>query len=317
MPGRSDETTGRATPPWWVWVALPLCVGCSEQAVKGVDRLDVFTQGADHVPSDVLFVVDDSSSMAEEQARLAGGFDAFVAALPENRADYQLGVVTTSVEDPAEAGLLVGGTLPAALPDIVERFRAAVQVGTRGNRDEQGLEAARLAVTPDRNPGFLRPQARLQIVVLSDEDDQSPGEVGAILGELAERAGEQGMVVHGIVGDLPRGCASGTSAADAGARYVEAIDATGGIRESLCVEDYGPMLGRLALELSSRLEQFGLAAIPRPDTLRVDVDGVRIPERGIDGWTFDPGDNAVVFHGWAIPADGSTIEVRYVPWSGD
>jgi hypothetical protein len=305
-----------APPPLLVVLAALLAFGCSDQNFKELDVQDTFVQGADHIPSDVLFVIDDSASMAEEQARLARSFDAFVAALPESRADYQLGVVTTSTDVPDESGVLVGGVISAAQDDVLEAFRAAVQVGTQGAREERGLQAALLAVAPSRNPGFLRDDTQLQVVVLSDEDDQSVPAVSEVLVGLASAAGAEGLVVHAIVGDEPVGCNSGTSAASAGSRYLEAVRSTMGFRESLCAEDYTDVLVRIALELASQDDTFYLTRLPVPESLEVRVDDVLIPQREVDGWTYAAGDNAVVFHGFAIPPDGTTITVGYLPWAG-
>ena len=44
---------------------------------------------------DILFVIDDSGSMGEEQAKLAANFAPFVATLEEAGADYRIAVTTT------------------------------------------------------------------------------------------------------------------------------------------------------------------------------------------------------------------------------
>ena len=36
-----------------------------------------------------------------------------------------------------------------------------------------------------------------------------------------------------------------------------------------------------------------------------------MPMRKVDGWTYSPGDNAVVFHGRAVPRAGMTVYVEY------
>ena len=170
------------------------------------------------VKTDILFVIDDSGSMDEEQANLrdnlAAFIDALVAAPIAN--EFQIGVTTTSVEelrgdrddraglharrsrplqavpgrrarrDPARRAPGVGRTrgtssgttrrvrqgpriLSATSPTLVEDFEANVRVGTDGTGKEQPFRAARLALS-DRiadgtNAGFLRPGARLAIVV--------------------------------------------------------------------------------------------------------------------------------------------------------
>ncbi len=49
---------------------------------------------------DILFVIDNSGSMAEEQARLARNFPAFIDSLDEMGADYRIGITTTDVAHP-------------------------------------------------------------------------------------------------------------------------------------------------------------------------------------------------------------------------
>jgi hypothetical protein len=148
--------------------------------------------------TDILFVVDDSGSMAAEQALLGTAFKTFIdtlAALPVKNA-FQIGVTTTSVDEPFDdgtlqktyasgqpypAGALVGPAgkkiLAADDPNLVADFRANVNVGTGGAGKEQGLRAALLAVTDriadGQNAGFLRPGAKLAVVIVSDEDDCS------------------------------------------------------------------------------------------------------------------------------------------------
>ncbi len=297
--------------------ALLATSACSDQGFKERTVVERYLQGEDHVASDVLFVVDDSASMAEEQERLARNFEGFLGALPETRADYQLGVVTTSVDNGADAGRLVGGVINAGQADVVDAFRAAVQVGTRGARTERGFQAARLALRNERNPGFVRDDARLQVVFLSDEDDQSSEPVESYLTDLAEAGGDEGYAVHAIVGDEPAGCSSGTTAANAGNRYLRAVGMTEGYRESICADDYTDILVRIALELSGILDTFPLGNLPSPASIEVRVDDVLVPERAIDGWTYDRGDNAIVFHGYAIPPQGASIAISYLPWLGD
>jgi hypothetical protein len=99
-------------------VLAPL-LACADQPLEGVD-LEHFAQGtfplafAPNRDIDILFVIDDSSSMVEEQATLAANFERFIAVLerPEVRANYRIGITTTDTGNPwcagsgAEAGAL-------------------------------------------------------------------------------------------------------------------------------------------------------------------------------------------------------------------
>ncbi len=54
---------------------------------------DLFEQPAQPM-TDIVFIVDNSGSMTEEQANLANNFDYFIYALQSSNADYQIGVIT-------------------------------------------------------------------------------------------------------------------------------------------------------------------------------------------------------------------------------
>ena len=163
--------------------------------------------------TDILFVIDNSGSMAEEQDGIASELPAFIDELKKGGGtghDFQVGVITTSVyqhariggsseitEYPAQAGRLQAVPEPAADGGVapgterilrsddsalVEKFARLVKQGTSGSGQETPFEAVRLAVASDLattpleeggNAGFLRDGARLLVVVVSDEDDCS------------------------------------------------------------------------------------------------------------------------------------------------
>ncbi|MCK6502083.1 hypothetical protein L6R53_01530 [Myxococcota bacterium] len=282
--------------------------GCNEYGYAELSVTDIFQQGGVGVQSDVLLVVDDSASMADEQERLVAGFAGFTDVLETTSADFQLGIVTTD----AQAGAtLRGEVLTPESQDLTAAFLEAVAVGTGGDRVEQGLIQALLAANPAINPGFLRPGAELHVLVVSDEDDQGDEEVAWYLHELQSLAGQDRVTVHGLVGDMPAGCASGTSAADPGPRYLEAVGSTGGRRGSVCSVDYTPVLGQVGLDVAQWNDRFVLSRIPEVETLQVRVDQVLMPQREEDGWTWSAGENAVVFTGRAIPRPGMAVQVDY------
>lgn len=283
--------------------------GCSEYDYREITMTETFDQVAEPAAADVLFVVDNSSSMSEEQALLQSNFASFVELIRESFANFQLGVTTTDVIAP-DAGLLRGGVLTPDTPDLVGAATHAFAVGTHGSRDERGLEAAAMALD-GRNPGFHRDGTRLNIVVFSDEDDHSDGTVEDWLYQYEDVAGHGNFAVHAIVGDLPEGCASGSSAADPGPRYLAASVHTDGWRDSICADDYTGILTHVGLDVVGLIDTFVLANYPAPDTIQVLVDGASVTHAAIDGWNYDPGPNAIVFNGAAVPEPGSHIVVSY------
>lgn len=130
---------------------------------------------------DILFVVDNSSSMREEQEKVAAQLTAFIDEVKKSGGvaqDFHVGVITTSVymhyelngrrelvAYPNQAGKLQpvpelsadGGVRPGTGtermltgddPELVEKFARLVQVGIWGSGHETPFEAVRLALTP-------------------------------------------------------------------------------------------------------------------------------------------------------------------------
>jgi hypothetical protein len=135
------------------------------------------------VKTDILFVIDDSGSMDDEQALLQAGLAAFVTTLSTSPISnqFQIGVTTTSVANFAgaevlPAGDLVGPVLVSTSATLVSDFQAQVaNIGIAGSGREQPFEAARRALekTTGFNASLLRSGARLAIVFVTDEDDCS------------------------------------------------------------------------------------------------------------------------------------------------
>ncbi|NOZ85020.1 MAG: VWA domain-containing protein [Deltaproteobacteria bacterium] len=138
---------------------------------------------------DILFVIDNSGSMAEEQKNMADNFNKFIKQLVDSDADYQIGVVTTDLEsgkgelitkdgDPNHK--IIKSTWAAA--DIQNIFSQNIQPGINGSNFEKGLGVAKAALSPEMlskpldqggNKGFLRNDSTLGIVFVSDENDCS------------------------------------------------------------------------------------------------------------------------------------------------
>jgi len=157
---------------------------------------------------DVLFVVDDSASMSDQQASLIASFPGFVRGMREqlgSAPSFHVGVATSDAYRANAPGCTAIGDLVTqtggggasntscgpfnsggrfmsdAEPDLSARFACAAQVGTGGDDDERVMRALLDAVSPARNApgacnaGFVRPDSLLVIVLISDEDDVRDG----------------------------------------------------------------------------------------------------------------------------------------------
>jgi len=303
-------------------VALVLLgCGCSDFDVSRVEYEEKFVQADTEVVVDVLFVIDNSGTMTEEQSALRASFEGLTSLLSDLDADYQVGVITTDVEDPEQSGRLQGDTpiISPAVDDIEAAFASASAVGTVGSRSEQGLEAVHLAMTDavadGANSGFFRADAALDVIVVSDEDDHSPGLVADYVAEYQAFKGERRVAVSAIVGDMPDGCVSPDGDASPGTRYVEAAQTSLGHVGSICLPDWIPVLEDIGFALAGVGDTFVLEGLPDATTLEVRVEEVLMPqlspERNRDGWTYDPGANAILFTGFAVPRPGQEVRVTY------
>ena len=112
-------------------------------AARPVETIEFDTHIA---PMDVLFVIDDSCSMAEEQARLAGGFASMLEALDAAQLDYHLGVVSTEMDDASQAGKLrqVSGErfITPTTDNALNTLSYMANLGTNGAEQEKGRAAA-------------------------------------------------------------------------------------------------------------------------------------------------------------------------------
>lgn len=162
------------------------------------------------------------------------------------------------------------------------------------------------------NAGFLRPEAQLEVVVLSDEEDQSPSSAVFYVSFLADVKGvaNPGMMHFNAIVAPEDGCGgSGSGSEGEGKRYAQVVLQTGGYLGSVCDPDYGALFDQLAqtgLELKT---QFFLSRLADPTTLEVQVDGVVCAA----GWNYDEASNSIIFdpQGPCTPGPGETTRVNY------
>ncbi len=319
-----------------------LTSGCgSEGSFYDRSENDVFAQAPNN-EVDILWVVDDSYSMAEEQATLAAGFASFGDELEISGADFHIGVITTSFEytDPLR-GALVGDPayLTAADDYEVEFQERATAVGVEGSDKEKGLEAASWAVSQEMtapngvNAGFVRGSAQLLIVVVSDEEDCSDN--GALEGQSPEACyteSEQLVPVIEVVEDLQdlksdpsRVTISAIVGQESspcpevwhGSRYIVAAGLTGGSNGDICESNWNGMLAQLGLHAVGIRDSFKLDLGAQPDTIEVLVNDAPVVESATDGWTYDPTTWYVTFHGAAVPPRDSVISITYLVDAGN
>jgi hypothetical protein len=289
--------------------------------------------------------------MSEEQDEIATNIDAFLNLFVDSDIDYHIGVITTDTENSFENGILrqVAGYryLARDVPMGSEVGALLLRVGTGGSSEEMGLDATWRALTQpsqdhrDGNFGFLRDDAALHIIAVSDEEDSSQvstNELANLL-ETMKPAADIPVTFSSIVGDSPGGCVGPSAQASPGARYISMTQQVGGLFESICLLEWTPVLEALAILATGGVRrEYFLTQVPVPETLVAWAqephgrrDGIELQSLAPDetvpdacaargftrcfGWEYDVQRNALNLPGW-LPPPGSRLHVRYEPLGG-
>ena len=212
------------------------------------------------------------------------------------------------------------GTVPIitpSTPDPGGTFSANVNLGINGSGTEQGLEGAYLALSSPNidpggaNDGFLREEAGLRIIFLSDEAEQSntvrgwnPADYVAYFQSL--KANPDHVITSDITGQMA-GCNGSGGNASAGVGYVEATTMTGGLSISICDPNWSASLAALGWLSQSFADTFELSETPVIESIEVRLNNVPV----YVGWVYDESLNAVVFDLDYIPENGDEIAIEY------
>ena len=314
----------------------------SDNSLAKLDSDDTFYQ-VEAGEVDVLLVVDNSGSMQPYQANLSTNFSDFLSFFT-GYVDYRIGVITTTLE-PLEpygpctqadidavpsGGELVGGTwISDEDADGEDVFSELVQVGTCGAGYEMGLETAALALTPPlsdaggANEGFLRSDAYLSIIFVSDEEDSSPLTTAGYINTFRSIKGNRSRDIFNasaLVVNDEDDCSEAqlNAGATKSDRYVDVANQTNGVVGSICSGDFSTIVTELSLATSRLTDTFYLSESPDVATLVVGVDGEEW-DCADGAWTYEKVDSrpAVVFDRASLPPPGSQITASYDYGSGD
>jgi hypothetical protein len=280
----------------------------------------------------------------EEQVGLGTNLAAFLQGMQSQPIDYHIAVTTTGIE-PSPGGWSVcpGGAqggesgrffpvdnsspriITNTTPNAAAVFANNVNVGVC-HWDEQGILAAMLALSPplvnntddpatpqpnDGNAGFLRTDAKLAIILLSDENDHSPNCPNDDVSYYetffkALKNNDPAMLsISAIVG--PMNLSTCPTASESGVRQIRLAQATGGQVESICTQNWAQSLLNIGTNVFGAQRTFKLTNTPSdPTQILVQINGSTVT-----GWTYDATSNSVVFTVSTAPSPGSVVQITY------
>lgn len=298
---------------------------------------ETFNQNTANNKVDIIWVVDNSGSMADDQQALATNFELFINGFIERDTDYKMGITTTDTTGTGGVFKHNGefqGNVPVLTSamdqnSVKQNFMQNVQVGTNGSGRERGLDAATRAiarntlVTSD-NFNFLREDAFLAVIIISDENDQSANSTESYVQSLKNaKADSNKIAVYSIVDTQTQSYFDPytspvnfniwwqTFITPGGSRYMRASEETGGFSQNI-FGDYSNSLINISTDIVDLINSFQLANIPIINTIEITVNGVLVSEDSINGWTYHQDTNSIMFNGTAVPAAGAAINVDYL-----
>ena len=316
---------GRARPLYITLLALGAISCTQDYDYIEWDVVDIFYQNPTDAV-DILMVIDNSGSMQSYQVKLGTNFSQFLTYFIEADVDYQIAAVTTDVMS-EEAGEIRGQIINTETPDAEGAFSEIVNVGVTGTGFEMGLEGAYQALTEPlvstANAGFLREEATLSLIFVSDEEDSSPLPVNDYINAFRDIKGQRSRDVFNassLVVIDQMGCDSYSTRGD---RYIDVAEQTAGVTGDICSDDFASIVTELSLNTSRLRDTFYLSRYPDVTSLEVRVND-EIVDCDHGSWTYDLvedefGDEqaAILFERTQMPPSNSQLAVRYYDGSGD
>ncbi|WP_228203260.1 vWA domain-containing protein [Acinetobacter sp. CFCC 10889] len=303
-----------------------------------------FTQNAKGSNAvDILWNIDSSGSMSEEQKNLANGASQFFTALNKAGVDYRLAVNT---QDGGECKSLrtlsdkKSVFIDRTTANAEEEWKKLAQPGTWDSATETGFYCVREADLTS----FDRPNAKNLVVFVSDEPENETvqqtrpsGASGYKVRNFTDYKNyflKTGATYFSIVGtaDVIRNtfednnlsyqdknwdCKGEGGSAAGGAHFKEISRVTGGSFASICsnASSWGVMFNEIIKSASGLASSFTLTQLPIPSTVTVKVAGKEIQrdlahQNGFD-LVYSATDVTVVFYGAALPTANQKVDVSY------
>lgn len=276
-----------------------------EGAIEGSEHTDSWELPSDP-PTDIIFSLDSSCSMTMDIWSMYNNFDAFINELESYSEDWQIIVANQ------DSGCNNSGILTPDTADYTGKFQEALFAWNFENDYTEALltvneSAVQNTDAGECNASFLRPDAMLHIIDITDEPEQSDVLTGRTWDELVDsivdKKGSLALTtISAIAGDYPSGCDD----ASAGAGYYEAVDATNGVFLSICQSWANTSNLGLLASASVNQDTFELSQSAQESSIVVAVNG---QNRG-SGWSYDAALNAVVFSS-NLPGEGDAVDITY------
>ena len=255
---------------------------------------DEFTYGGNTLKADILFIMDDSGSMSNEQQAASDAIvRTFGAAMSAKGVDWKATVIGTE----RSRDYLNRYISDPSFNDIA-KLSQQLLLGTNGY-DEVGLLKAYTYLT--NGDIVIRPDSKLSIVYASDEIAHTRlSELGGVT-DINDSYFVQNNIKFNVI--IPENLST-----DSNLAYVMA-NRTGGEVANIYnyATGYDAMMQKIADDAAGSASQIVLSRAPIIASIQVLVNGTIMNS----GWTYNPSNNSIVFDVASAPNAGDSISVIY------
>lgn len=265
---------------------------------------------------DIGIIVDNSGSMEEEQQQLSTKLQALLSEVEFT--DWRIAIVSTDSRDiPAKKNDWCT-LIKKNEPNIDERFRQAVTLGTNGSGNEMGMRRMQDLMEYDCVPGagkWYRPDSIIVFLVVSDEDNCSydgrdcasdASNNSDFATQVIQGVGREPGVNSRIYGLFSNPLSPCQTAANDAKQYAAAVQATAGIHGDICASDYSPVLRQMSRDFALlATAEMDLVYEPIPETLALTIAGATV---NTSNYTLNG--SSLRFTGLEVMA-GSKITIEY------
>lgn len=276
---------------------------------------------------DIVFIVDNSTSMAQHQQSLSQQIPSLVSTLQSLKMDYHIVVISTGIGLDGNGGRFLGSPriLTPQTPNLGDLLQQRIAQGEAGSNKERGLYSLETALSSSylssEGAGFLREEALLAVIELSDEDDKS-GQAASYYAHFLDQLkppSEEGRKswVFNFIGVLENSsaCRTFNDYSEVGVIQMQLAELSGGNQESLCAQSLSSAVSNIKARIVQILTDFYLKTKPVKKTLVVTVNGKPVSESPTHGWIYVEENNKYIirFTGEAIPPADADIRVDFTP----
>lgn len=274
---------------------------------------------------DILIMVDNSSSMLQYQNKFSAQVPDMLNRLNAIGMDYQIGVTTSDMRSAGTGGQLFGNPkyITKNTPNAAALLQNMIRVGESGSDLERGISSVYQLLQPSylagEGAGFIRKDALLGLVFLTNEDDYSQNAVAdykAYFDTIKPlyKGNQRGWIANFIgVLSIDGDCQTTPDFKEAGLRYMALATASGGVKESICRSSLSNAIRSIGARIEQVLTEFYLQRRPVVDSITVSIGGKSIPMDPVNGWTYHEDGNFIRMHGTSIPGENQSVLIDFQP----